>query len=128
MRRAILALGGLALAATIAACGTATGADPSGPPPSIDGNVTKVSATGMAFDQDQVLAPAGKPFSVTFDNAAGTAPHNVAIKDPSGKEVFNGDIVDPGKATTYAVPALAAGTYSFVCSLHSDMRGTIVIK
>ncbi len=126
MRRIALALGGLALAATLAACGSADAA-PSGPPPSIDGHVTKVSTTGMKFNEDAVLVPGGAPFTIAFDNTAGSAPHNVAIKDATGKELFNGRIADAGKTATYTVPALTPGTYAFVCSLHPDMKGTITV-
>ena len=29
---------------------------------------------------------------------------------------------------TYAVPALAAGTYPFICEVHPDMKGTITAE
>ncbi len=29
---------------------------------------------------------------------------------------------------TYQVPALAAGTYTFVCEVHPDMKGTITAQ
>ena len=29
---------------------------------------------------------------------------------------------------TYSVPALAAGTYTFICQVHPDMKGTITAK
>ncbi len=29
---------------------------------------------------------------------------------------------------TYAVPALPAGTYGFICEVHPDMKGTITAQ
>jgi plastocyanin len=63
---------------------------------------------------------------VTFDNQDG-APHNVAISDASGASVYKGEIVSK-TTVTYAVPALAAGTYTFICEVHPDMKGTITAQ
>ena len=69
---------------------------------------------------------AGAAFSIDFDNQDG-APHNIAISDASGSKVFKGDIVAATKVS-YAVPALAAGTYTFICEVHPDMKGTITAQ
>ena len=29
---------------------------------------------------------------------------------------------------TYSVPALAAGTYTFICIVHPNMTGTLTVK
>ncbi len=35
----------------------------------------------------------------------------------------------PGPAqTVYNVPSLPAGSYTFVCSVHSNMTGTLVVQ
>ena len=45
-----------------------------------------------------------------------------------GKELFKGAIF-PGVATqTYKVPALSAGSYVFVCTVHPNMVGSLVVK
>ena len=59
-------------------------------------------------------------------------PHNVAIHEGTttavGKELFKGAIF-PGVATqTYKVPALSAGSYVFVCTVHPNMVGTLVVQ
>ena len=59
---------------------------------------------------------------MVFVNQDG-APHNIKISDAAGKEVFKGDIVS-NATVTYQVPALAAGTYTFICEVHPDMKGT----
>jgi plastocyanin len=133
MRRLTLAAAGLLVALTLAACSSASGAPnpsaiPSQPPASVDPDAVVVSAHGIAFDQSQVTVSAGKAFTLTFDNSGDSAPHNVAIEDAGGANVFRGDIIDGGKTTAYAVPALAAGTYTFKCDVHSGMKGTVVAQ
>ncbi|MGZ8437332.1 MAG: cupredoxin domain-containing protein [Candidatus Limnocylindrales bacterium] len=89
-----------------------------------------ISALNVAFEQTSVTAPAGKAFQVTFENKDPGTPHNVAIhKDnPGGAEVFKGDIVTGPTTKVYDVPALDAGTYAFVCSVHPSMTGTLTVQ
>ncbi len=90
-------------------------------------NVVTITALNVAFDPTAVTAPAGTPFQIQFENKDAGTPHNVAIHQ-GGTEVFKGAIF-PGVATqTYDVPALAAGQYTFVCSVHSNMTGTLEAK
>jgi plastocyanin len=130
MKRLTLAFGLVTLAAVLAACFGATAApattDPSAAPAAPAGDTVSIAAKDMKFVQTDVAVPAGTPFSAQFDNQDG-APHNVAISDPSGASVFKGEIVSATNIT-YAVPALAAGTYTFICEVHPDMKGTITAK
>ena len=76
----------------------------------------------------QVTAPADTPFVIDFDNQDASTPHNVEIKDSTGAVKFKGDIF-PGVATKqYQVPALAAGTYPFLCTVHPNMTGTLTAQ
>jgi mono/diheme cytochrome c family protein/plastocyanin len=89
------------------------------------GTVVNISAANVAYSTSSLSAPAGAAFTIHFDNQDNGIPHNVAIKDASGTEVFKGEIF-PGPGTRdYAVPALKAGTYDFVCSVHSNMTGKL---
>jgi cytochrome c oxidase subunit II len=102
------------------------------PPPSgqAAGPALQVSALNIAYEQTDLEAPAGAPFSIDFDNKDNGVPHNVSIHKDSatGQELFKGEVFSgPGKRT-YAVPALAAGTYAFVCSVHPNMTGTLTVK
>ena len=101
------------------------------PPPSGGGGATlHISALGVAYEQKTLSAPAGKPFRIEFENKDPATPHNVSIhKDsPTGQEVFKGEVF-PGVATkTYDVPALDAGTYAFVCTVHPTMIGTLTVQ
>ena len=71
-------------------------------------------------------APAGQPFEIAFDNADPGVQHNVAIATPEGEPVFTGELITGPETITYEVPALAAGTYPFTCSIHPQMQGTVV--
>jgi plastocyanin len=129
MKRLTLTLGLLTLAAVLAACSGASAApDTKTPPPAgaPTGDAVTIAAKDMKFVQTSVTVEAGKAFQIAFDNQEG-APHNVAISDPSGTSVFKGEIVS-GKQVTYQVPALAAGTYAFICEVHPDMKGTITAQ
>jgi len=128
MKRLTLTLGLLALAATLAACSGASAnpATPAAPAGSPSGDAVSVVAKDITFTTPAVSAPAGKAFTIAFDNQDG-APHNIVISDPTGTKVFKGDIVTSQKVD-YQVPALAAGTYSFLCEVHPDMKGTITAQ
>jgi plastocyanin len=116
----------------------AGGAGASGAPAaSIDPNAPVVTVTApvgaatAGFQPTTLEAKANTAFTLTFDNQDNQAPHNVVISDPSGKPVSMGDttfFTGPQKKS-YAVPALAAGTYNFTCQVHpTTMKGTLEVK
>ncbi len=103
-----------------------SGAAPSGPA----GESVKISASGIKYEQSAVSAPAGQPFKIEFENKDAGTPHNVAIHQgsPTGTAVFTGAIF-PGVATKlYEVPALSAGSYAFVCTVHPTMTGSLTVQ
>lgn len=134
MQRTILGLVFVGLATITAACGGASGAPsaaPSGAPSEAPsgapaGDQIVVVAKDIKFETTEVTVPAGQPVEIVLDNQE-SAPHNIAIKDASGAGVFKGEIVTNGKVTN-AVPALAAGTYTFWCEVHPNMQGTITAE
>jgi len=87
-----------------------------------------VTALNIAYDVSELEATAGQPFAIEFANQDAGIPHNVAIKDASGADVFKGDIFNGVETRTYQVPALPAGTYTFYCTVHANMTGTLTIK
>jgi plastocyanin len=89
------------------------------------GGTVQISAMNVAFEQKDVSAPAGAAFTIHFDNKDAGQPHNINIKDASGASVFKGDLITGPAAVDYQVPALKAGTYTFVCDVHSNMTGTL---
>jgi plastocyanin len=130
MKRLTLTLGLLALAAVLAACSGASAADPGTAAPDGSGAprgaAVSIVAKDLTFVPTDVTVAAGTPFAIAFDNQDG-APHNVAIANASGQSVFKGDIVSSTRVT-YQVPALAAGSYPFICEVHPDMKGTLTAK
>ncbi|HEY2888206.1 MAG TPA: cupredoxin domain-containing protein [Candidatus Limnocylindrales bacterium] len=116
-------------AAGSAAPSVATGsAAPSAPAASGGSADVTITALNIAFTESSVNAPAGKAFTIDFDNQDASVPHDVYIKDGSGTQVFAGAIVTGPAKTTYNVPSLAAGSYTFFCSIHSNMTGTLVVQ
>ena len=87
-----------------------------------------VEAKGIAFTQTSWTAPANKPFTIAFSNQDPGTPHDIEIKDSTGAVVFKGDIFNGSDKRTYNVPALEAGAYAFVCSVHPNMTGTLTVK
>ncbi len=95
------------------------------------GTHLSIVAKSSAFDTSCLAAPAGKPFTIAFDNQDPGVPHNVAIyTDASAATaLFTGELVSGPKKVTYDVPALDAGTYYFRCDVHpTTMNGTFVVK
>jgi len=90
----------------------------------------KISAQNIAFDTDTLEVPADTPFQIEFANNDAGIPHNVAIHEgtPTGPEVWVGEIFNGVETRVYDVPALPAGTYGFVCTVHPNMTGTLTAK
>jgi plastocyanin len=134
------------LCAVLVACTTADPgwtyqpAPSSTPPPSVeasaepsasgDSGAIQISAVGVAFEQAEVNVPAGEPFQIEFANNDPGTPHNVAIhRDSStGEVVFEGEIFNGTETRTYDVPAIDAGAYAFVCTVHPNMAGTMTAE
>jgi len=120
---------GLALVAAVtAACSSGGGGTPAaGGSATITagGSVTIVSKD-LKFLTTTIKAPADSAFEIVLDNQE-SVPHNIAVSDASGASVFKGEIVTATKVTN-AIPALAAGTYPFICEVHPDMKGTITAE
>jgi plastocyanin len=127
----------LGLAIALAACGggddspaTSAGGDNTGggTVAVVDGNVD-LSANDLEFDANVIEAPAGEEFTITFTNME-SQPHNVAVDtEEGGDEIVTGEVITgPDETTTITVPALEPGEYYFLCDVHPDMNGTIVVE
>jgi plastocyanin len=149
MRRPLIALT-IVLSAFVAACSASTTpgwtyAPPTEPPavtpapsgaaseapaseaPSNDGSVVKEVAKGIAFVNKDLSAPADVPWKLELDNQDPGIPHNIEIKDAAGASLFKGEIFNGNAVKVYDVPALAAGDYTFICTVHPNMVGTLKV-
>lgn len=104
-----------------------SGPPPSGPP--VAGTTLAIAANGTAFDKTDLSAPANSPITIEFDNQE-ALPHNIKIfKDAlNGETVYDGKIVTGPIKEIYDVGPLAAGSYPFVCIVHTNMTGTLTVQ
>lgn len=110
------------------ASGSAAPSGSAGPSASAGAAVVSIVASGIQFTTAAVTAAAGTPFTLEFDNQDATTPHNVQIKDASGAQVFITDTFPGPAKKTFQVPALAAGSYPFACTIHPNMTGTLTVQ
>jgi plastocyanin len=98
------------------------------PEPSVPEGAILVVAENVRFDPSQFDAPADKPFQIAFRNLDGGTLHNIEIKDAAGASLFKGDAFTGDAQESYDVPALAAGLYPFLCTVHPEMTGTLTAE
>ncbi|MBF8289701.1 MAG: cytochrome c oxidase subunit 2 [Chloroflexi bacterium] len=87
------------------------------PEPLPSGTVLNVTAEGVKFDTAALEVPA--PPGIT---------HDVDIRDGGGAVLAAKDTIDGGTSTNYSYEPMQAGTYTFFCSIHSNMTGTLTVK
>jgi plastocyanin len=99
------------------------------------GQQLEISADSLtSFDIDELAAPAGEPFTVTFDNRDTGIPHNWALyaseddADDTDKAIAATEIETAPDVQSVVVPALDPGEYYFQCDLHPNMNGTLTAQ
>jgi plastocyanin len=124
LRRMTLVVAALAL--VVVGCGGSATAN-AHPPASLDPESPKLAAQAIAFDTPVLAVPADRPFTLVFENRE-NVPHNVSIyADSSHRDRrFEGVVFSGPARRWYPVPALAPGTYVFVCDVHPNMTGSLV--
>ena len=65
------------------------------------------------------------PFKLALDNQDKDIPHDVAINDAAGSLAYKTEIVTGVKTQVFEVPGLAPGSYTFLCTIHPTMTGTL---
>ena len=133
MKRVLQGLALAGLAAMTVACSSGGSSSTPAPTAAASGDTSSPAAGGttvvakdIAYQPTSLTIPAATATAITFDNQD-AAPHNIAIKDASGAQVFKGEIVTQTKVT-YNVDALPAGTYGFLCEVHPNMTGTLTVQ
>ena len=95
------------------------------PPPTgeCETTIELAAVESLQFDTDAIRVPAGQEFCIEFTNND-TVLHDVGIPDID----FNGEDVEPGESITYVIPAMEAGDYTFICTLHpQQMVGDLTV-
>ena len=106
------------------------GASPAGASASPAGGATPLTIgtrTGseLEFEPDEVSVPADLRVSVTFENRA-SLPHNLTFSAPIN--TATSPAVDPGASETIEFDAPAPGDYTFMCTIHPGMEGTLTVE
>jgi plastocyanin len=87
-----------------------------------------LTAKNVAFDTDTISGPAAIPFTIALVNDDAGIPHNVELLGPDGGVAFKGEIFNGVDTRVYDVGPLPPGEYTFVCSVHPNMKGTASIQ
>jgi plastocyanin len=101
-------------------------AAPSGPAspaasPAPGGETVTVTAANIAFDPTELQVPADTAFTLELVNNDASVPHDVAIRDQGGTELFKTDTFPGVETRSFDAPALPAGSYQWVCTVHPNM-------
>ena len=99
--------------AAVAACSNSTGS-------STGGHTTSLTVSNNSFNPTPDTVPAGQ---VTFTWTSASNSHNVTWLTGPAALPANSSTMTTG---TYQ-PTLQAGTYTYHCTIHAGMNGTIVV-
>ena len=124
IRRIVVTLGGAAL--LLSACGPSGGSAASTSAPSVSSApvtsappaTSAVAISDFAFQPAALTVPIGT--TITWTNGGATQ-HTVTADDDS----FDSGSLAVG--ATYSTTAHLAGTIAYHCTIHSQMKGTIVV-
>lgn len=83
------------------------------------GTGTAVSIANFTFQPAMLTVPVGTTVTWTNNDSTG---HTVVADDGS----FRSDTIAPG--ATFSHTFTTAGTFSYFCSLHTSMTGTVVVS
>lgn len=89
--------------------------------PAPGGETVTVTAANIAFDPTELQVAADTAFTLELVNNDASVPHDVAIRDQGGTELFKTDTFPGVETRAFDAPALPAGTYQWVCTVHPNM-------
>ncbi len=114
-------------ASAMASAGPSASAGASGAPAGDATQLTIGTRTGAEteFEPDEPTVQAGGVVAVTFENLS-TLPHNLTFGAPIS--VATKGVVAPGASETIEFPASPPGDYTFVCTIHAGMQGTLTVE
>ena len=92
--------------------------------PAVEVRVGTDPGAEMRYLPDSVGVAANTPLTILFENK-GATPHNLTFEDGSARSKT---IVDPGELDMVRVVGRAPGEYAFVCTIHPEMRGRLIVS
>ncbi len=92
---------------------------------SIPTGYTQGQKTTYGFSPDAIVVVVGVNNTIFWNNSD-VAPHT-ATSDPGDPAAFDTGTISPGAAST-GITLTVPGTYTYHCSFHSWMQGTITVK
>jgi plastocyanin len=98
-----------------------TPATPAAPPASTGGG-NSITIKNFAFDPSTLTVKTGT--AVTWVNQD-SAPH-IIVSDTGSPAAFSSDSLSTG--ASYKFTFTQAGTYTYHCSIHLSMKGTIIVQ
>ena len=131
MSAAVGGLAGVVLTGVlIVGCGagTATPAPNAAPANVVVGELVLL-AKDLAFTPTEATMTAGTALTVVMDNQDAGVPHNVQLLGGmgDGTEVAKTEIVAGVAEASFSIPPLVPGTYRYICEVHPNMTGTLIV-
>ena len=121
LRRPVAVLLVALLGLGAAACGSDD--DAGGPPGSLPPGDVVLVADNIAWDKDELQAPADTDFTIVVDNQDDGVQHNLDIKETEFKTEL-----ETGVSAQVLRINLPAGEYDYICDLHPNMTGTLTVS
>lgn len=94
--------------------------------PPLGSGPLELTALNIDFEPKELVAVAG-PVVISFHNQDNGIPHNVQVNDPSAATLYQGEIFTGPRDTQESIGDLSPGAYTFVCTIHPNMQGTLTI-
>lgn len=110
------------LACMIAGCSSSQAPATAATPQPLPGGGNTVTIKNFAFDPGLLTVKTGT--TVTWTNQD-SAPH-IIVSDTGSPVPFSSDSLPKG--ASYSFTFTQAGTYTYHCSIHPSMTGTIVVQ
>ena len=121
--RSVLQILGAASIALAAACSGSGGGYTSSPPPGGGGPPTPTATNAVSVSDNQ-FAPnsiqVAPGTTVTWTSAQGSSQHNVTFQGSASNSLASG--------ATYSRAFPTAGTFTYQCTLHPGMTGTVTVQ
>ncbi|MFF7642923.1 cupredoxin domain-containing protein [Streptomyces canus] len=129
-RTASLLLAAAATLLLVPACSSGGGNSPSATSspassspasPSASTGAVRITMKNFAFSPSTLTVKAGQKITVVNEDSAA---HTVTATEGSA---FDTGSISGGKSGTFTAPS-KAGSYAFVCTFHSNMKGTLTVR